>query len=81
MSTQLFAVIKNGKIEPLEPIDFPEGSQLIVTLSSSSENMQDSESSDWYALSLQGLNRAYSDDEPDYEISQVKELNPSYEGR
>jgi hypothetical protein len=29
------------------------------------------ESAEWYALSLQGLNRAYSDDEPDYELSQA----------
>jgi hypothetical protein len=41
----------------------------------------DSESAEWYALSLQGLNRAYSDDEPDYELSQIKEFNPSYERR
>jgi hypothetical protein len=43
--------------------------------------LADSESTEWYALSLQGLNRAYGDDEPDYELSQIKEFNPSYEGR
>ena len=43
--------------------------------------LADSESAEWYALSLQGLNRAYSDDELDYELSQIKEFNPSYEGR
>lgn len=41
----------------------------------------DSESAEWYALSLQGLNRAYGDDEPEYGLSQIKEFNPSYEGR
>ena len=41
----------------------------------------DSESAEWYAFSLKGLNRAYSDDEPDYELSQIKEFNPNYERR
>ena len=43
--------------------------------------LADSESAEWYALSLQGLNRAYGDDEPEYELSQIKQFNPSYEGR
>jgi predicted DNA-binding antitoxin AbrB/MazE fold protein len=76
MPTQLLAIIKNGKIEPLEPINFPEGTQLVVTMNSSSET---TESEDWYALSLRGLSRAYGDDEPDYELSQIKEFNPNYE--
>jgi predicted DNA-binding antitoxin AbrB/MazE fold protein len=79
MPTQLLAIVKNGKIEPLEPINFPEGTQLVVTVSSSPETLKDTESEDWYALSLQGLSRAYGDDEPDYELSQIKEFNPSYE--
>lgn len=81
MSTQLLAIIKNGRIEPIEPINLPEGTQLIVTLNSSVETHQESEESEWYALSLNGLNRAYSDDEPDYELSQIKEFNPNYERR
>lgn len=40
-------------------------------------SLTDPESAEWYALSLQGLNRAYGDDEPDYELSQIKEFNPS----
>jgi hypothetical protein len=43
--------------------------------------LADSESAELYTLSLQGLNRAYSDNEPEYELSQIKEFNPSYEGR
>jgi hypothetical protein len=38
--------------------------------------LKDLESEDWYALSLQGLSRAYGDDEPDYELPQVKGVNP-----
>jgi hypothetical protein len=53
----------------------------IKMISSSSETAEDTESEDWYALSLQGLNRAYGDEEPEYELSQIKEFNPSYEMR
>jgi predicted DNA-binding antitoxin AbrB/MazE fold protein len=78
MFTQLLAIIRNGKIEPLEPINLSEGTQLIVTISPPSEIAEYSELEDWYALSLQGLSRAYSDDEPDYKISQIREFNPGY---
>ena len=61
--------------------DLPEGTQIIVTLDAPAESVRDPESAEWYALSLQGLNRAYSDDEPEYDLSQVKEFNPDYEGR
>jgi hypothetical protein len=81
MSTQLLVTIRDGKLEPSEPIDLPEGSQLIVTLDIPPDIGSDAESAEWYALSLQGLNRAYSDDEPEYDLSQIKEFNPDYEGR
>jgi hypothetical protein len=61
--------------------DLPEGTQIIVTLDAPLEISKDEESAEWYALSLQGLNRAYSDDEPEYNLSQIKEFNPDYEGR
>ena len=81
MPTQLLVTIRDGKLEPSELIDLPEGTQIIVTLDAPSESIRDPESAEWYALSLQGLNRAYSDDEPEYELSQVKEFNPDYGGR
>jgi hypothetical protein len=71
------AIIRNGKIEPLELINFPEGTQLVVMMSSSTEIVGESE--DWYARPLQGISRAYGDDEPDYDLSQIKKFNPSYE--
>ena len=81
MSIQLLVTIRDGKLEPSEPIDLPEGTQIIVTLDAPAESIEDSESAEWYALSLQGLSRAYSDDEPEYDLSQIKEFNPDYEGR
>jgi hypothetical protein len=75
MSTQMLAIVKDGKIQTLDSIDLPEGTELFVTID------RDLEAVDWSSLSLNGLSRAYADDEPEYEISQLKELNPTYEGR
>ena len=33
---------------------------------------------DWYQFSANGLNAAYSNDEPEYTLSLVKEPNPDY---
>jgi hypothetical protein len=74
MAVQLSAVVKNGKIEALEPFTLPEGTQLLITVAS------DEEADVWANLALQELNRAYRDDEPEYELSQLKEINPLYEG-
>ena len=30
MSTPVFAIVKNGKIEPITPIDLPEGTSLLI---------------------------------------------------
>jgi hypothetical protein len=83
MPTQLLAIVKDGKIQTLDSIDLPEGTELMVTIVPviSALTDRDLESSEWSNLSLNGLNRAYGDNEPEYEISQLKELNSSYEGR
>lgn len=45
--------------------------------------IDEDEEDDFYALSARGLSKAYSDDEPDYDLSSIKEPNPLYknEGR
>ena len=78
MSIPVFAIVKNGKIEPITPIDLPEGTSLLILPNPSAEAT--AEAIEWSHFSLRGLSRAYSDDEPDYEISQLKEINPTYEG-
>ena len=72
MSTNVLAIVKNGKIEPISPIDLPEGTSLLILINPSTEALE------WSGLSLSGLSRTYGDDEPDYEISQLKEVNPLY---
>ena len=74
MSTPVFAIVKNGKIKPITPIDLPEGTSLLILPNPTAEAIE------WSHFSLRGLSRAYSDDEPEYEISQLKEINPAYEG-
>jgi hypothetical protein len=74
MAVQLSAVVKNGKIEALEPLTLPEGTQLLITVA------DDEEAKAWADLALQELNRAYGADEPEYELSQLKEISPLYEG-
>ena len=53
-----------------EPFQLPPEARLLVTIVP--ESSADSERQDWYALSKAGLARAYSDDEPDYPASLVR---------
>jgi len=48
---------------------------LVTVLKSESES---NERKDWIDSSLSQLNKAYSDDEPEYTLSMVKEPNPEY---
>ncbi len=51
-----------------EPFDLPPHSPLIVTVLPE----PDSERSDWEALAVESLARAYGPDEPDYSLSDIK---------
>jgi hypothetical protein len=62
---KLLATLRNGNLEPSEPINFPEGTQLLITVNLAQET-EDWTDKDWTEFSLQGLSRAYGDDEPDY---------------
>lgn len=74
MPTPVLAIVKNGKIEPITPIDLPEGTSLLILVNPTTEAIE------WSKSSMNGLSHAYSDDEPDYDISQLKEMNLIYEG-
>lgn len=71
----MLAIIKQGKIEPLEPINLPEGTKIVLTPLGLSEV----EKNDWYNLSAQGLNLAYGENEPEYTTKNIKKPNPEYE--
>jgi hypothetical protein len=76
MKNSFFAIVKNGKIEVLDKFYLPEDTKLIVTPLSN----QDGDLTNWDDFALECLNNAYSEDEPEYNLTQIKEFNPNYEG-
>lgn len=60
-----------------EPFEIPSNAKLLVTVLEDT----DSERADWMAFSAVALARGYSDDEPEYAVSSLKELNPTYARR
>lgn len=67
MTNTVLAIVKDGKIEPLSPIDFPDGTRISVTINDNIEIGEWTED-EWLNFSKQGLSGAYGDDEPEYEI-------------
>jgi hypothetical protein len=57
----------------LHSINLPKGTELVVTIDRDLEKLA------WSKLSLNGLNRAYADYEPEYEYLTYKGLNTSKE--
>ena len=43
--------------------------------------VSDDEHQAWLNLSIQGLEEAYGEDEPEYSTNLIREVNPHYEGR
>ena len=61
-----------------EPFELEPNSELLITILPKGSE-EDGE--EWARLSLESLERAYSDDEPEYSLDLIKEANPEYEGR
>jgi hypothetical protein len=61
--------------EPFEPE--PNTELLVTVLPKTSDEQRE----DWARLSLESLSRAYRDDEQEYSLELIKEVNPEYEGR
>ena len=59
MSKTLRAVIHEGKIEPLEPVDLPEGSKVLVTL------LPNEEPEFWLGASQPSLDAIWANPEDD----------------
>ncbi len=54
-----------------EPYNLEPNTKLIVTVLSGKKKSNEHKS--WYSLSKKGLEKAYSDDEPDYSSNLIKE--------
>jgi len=60
-----------------EPYELKPNTKLVINVI----QMRDEERADWTSFSLENLERAYADDEPEYSLNLIKEANPKYEGR
>lgn len=65
-----------------EPIKLKPNTRLFVTVLPDHEQEDaQKEREAWSRLSLNGLDNAYSKDEPEYSLDLIKKPNPDYEGR
>lgn len=60
-----------------EPYELTTDTKLVVSVIEA----KNGEREDWTRFSLANLERAYGSHEPEYSLDQIKEPNPSYEGR
>ena len=67
MSKSLRAVIHEGKIEPLEKVEFPEGTKVVVTL------LTDDEAEFWLGASQNSLDAIWANPEDDVYGQLLKE--------
>ncbi len=61
-----------------EPYSFEPETQLLITVL---PNHEDAERTEWLNFSASFLNQAYGDDEPEYTLDDLIEINPDYERR
>jgi predicted DNA-binding antitoxin AbrB/MazE fold protein len=67
MSKSLRAIIREGKIEPLEEVNLPEGSKVLVTL------LADDEAEFWLPASQASIDRIWDNPEDDVYAQLLKE--------
>jgi predicted DNA-binding antitoxin AbrB/MazE fold protein len=67
MSKSLRAIIREGKIEPLEEVNLPEGSKVLVTL------LADDEAEFWLQASQASIDRIWDNPEDDVYAQLLKE--------
>ena len=69
-------VVDSTHLELAKPIAARQGRTVLVAVAEAGE--EDSERQQWLAASALSLQAAYSDAEPDYPASRIKESNPEY---
>jgi predicted DNA-binding antitoxin AbrB/MazE fold protein len=67
MSKSLRAIIREGKIEPLEEVNLPEGSKVLVTL------LADDETEFWLQASQNSIDTIWDNPEDDVYAQLLKE--------
>ena len=69
-------VLDATHLELSKPIFEPRGRDIVITVADA--NSTDMSREQWLALSCQSLSKAYSNLEPEYTPSMVRERNPEY---
>jgi len=69
-------IIDATHLELAKPITVSYGKAVRVFIADAAKG--DNEDKEWPALSLEGLQSAYGDSEPEYSTAMVKEPNPEY---
>ncbi|WP_071188364.1 glycosyl hydrolase family 31 [Trichormus sp. NMC-1] len=79
MTSGHLAIVKDGKIELLDPVSIPEGTKVFIIPIVLEPDTEEREN--WEIFSLNNLNQCYADNEPEYTLESIKEYNPNYERR
>lgn len=77
MTPSIFAHFDGETIVLDEPFELKPNMKLIVTILSEETDERD----EWIVSAKKNLARAYEDDEPEYDLSLIKERNPDYAGK
>jgi hypothetical protein len=62
-----------------EPYKFEPNTKLLITVLPNGQSTGERE--EWLSVSETGLAQAYGDNEPEYPLAMIKEVNPEYERR
>lgn len=62
-----------------DPVELEPNAEFIIAILPQEQFHE--EHAAWLRLSMESLNSAYGDDEPEYTLDMIKEHNPDYEGR
>ena len=62
-------------------VNIEPGSKLIITILPIAKNIEakNEKNDDWMSLAMEGLERAYGENEPEYSLNLIIEPNPNYE--
>jgi hypothetical protein len=69
-------VIDSRHLKLMQPIKIAPGSTVLITIE---HDEGVAEAQEWYLLSSQGLENAYSENEPEYSVEDIKVFNPDYQ--
>ncbi|MBD2292319.1 glycosyl hydrolase family 31 [Anabaena sphaerica FACHB-251] len=73
MTSGHLAIVKNGKIELVDPVSIPEGTKVFIIPIVLEPDTEEREN--WENFSLNNLNQCYAENEPEYNIESINNIN------